>query len=83
MNSETVTVLLFARYAELLGTSAVRVPVAQAGTVGTVVDYLRQLPGGGQLPERLLVAVNMRQVGSGQSVSVGDEVAILPPMAGG
>lgn len=83
MGSDAVTVLLFARYRDLLGAPTISVPRAQAQTVGAVVSYLRSLPGGAALPEIPLVAVNMRRVGLDHRVEPADEVALLPPMAGG
>lgn len=83
MADVAITVLLFARYADLLGTTAIEIPSAEATTVGTIVDHLRSLPGGNMLPARPLVAVNMRQVDLDHRLRAGDEVAFLPPMAGG
>ena len=48
-----VQVRLFARYAELLGSSEVTVRLAAGGTVADVVHGVRALPGGGALPERM------------------------------
>ena len=55
----------------------------QIGTVGELVAHLRGLPGGNSLPERPFVAVNLQQAGFDQRLQLGDEVALLPPMAGG
>lgn len=80
----TVHVRFFARYAELAGreTADVRVPA-----VATVEDVLRQvretIPGAVALPQRPLTAVNLRQVNLHAAVRDGDEVALLPPLAGG
>jgi molybdopterin converting factor small subunit len=41
------------------------------------------LPGGARLPERPLVAVNRRHARLDAVLVEGDEVALLPPMAGG
>jgi len=79
----SVSVLLFARYADLLGASRVDVPVGDAGTIDMIVRYLRGLPGGAALPERPFVVVNQEQVDPDYRLRVGDEVALLPPMAGG
>ena len=81
--SQGVTVLLFARYADLLGQSTLEVPARDAESVATIVAYVRSLPGGGVLPARPLVAVNLRQVDLEYRPQPGDEVAFLPPMAGG
>ncbi len=79
----SVTVLLFARYADLLGASRVEVPGAAAGDLGQIVAYLRALPGGNALPDQPLVAVNMEQASFDYCPQAGDEIAVLPPMAGG
>jgi molybdopterin converting factor small subunit len=80
---ESIRVLLFARYAELLG--ADRVELASRGplTVADVVERVRALPGGAALPPALLCAVNLRQATGSDIVAPGDEVALLPPLAGG
>lgn len=78
-----VQVLLFARYAELLGASAVTIHLRPGGTVADVVDGVRALPGGAALPERVLVARGVEQVGYDQLVGAADELAFLPPMSGG
>ena len=53
-------------------------------TVGDVVRLVReQLPGAGAIPERPLAAVNLKHVRLDAPVQDGDEVALLPPIAGG
>jgi len=42
-----------------------------------------QVPGAGDIPERPLAAVNLRHARLDASVQDGDEVALLPPIAGG
>ncbi len=79
----SVQVLLFARYAELLGTSGLAVSLERVATVGELVAYLQTLPGGNSLPERPFVAVNLKQTGFEHRLEGGDEIALLPPMAGG
>jgi molybdopterin converting factor small subunit len=74
---------LFARYAEVLGAEVVTLPAAGVATVGDVLDRLGQLPGGGGLGSAALVAVNLRQARRSDPVVPGDEIAILPPLAGG
>ena len=78
-----VRVLLFARYADLLGNGEVSVPLPEPPTVALVIQAVRALPGGHALPARPLVAVNARQARDADLVAAGDEVAFLPPMAGG
>ena len=79
----SIRVLLFARYADLLGLQTASLPFEAAGSVGAVIRYLRDLPGGQHLPATPLVAVNHRQVRGDHRLAPGDEVALLPPMAGG
>ncbi len=79
----TFPVLLFASYADAFGGRSVNVPVALPCTVAEVVQAMRQLPGGEQLPERPLVAVNHAYARPDSAVTAGDEVAIIPPVAGG
>jgi molybdopterin converting factor small subunit len=80
----TVTVRFFARYAELAGCESAAVAVPSPATVEDVVRRVREtLPGARQLPDRPLAAVNMRQAKLDAAVQDGDEVALLPPIAGG
>ncbi|MBS1241431.1 MAG: thiamine protein [Gemmatimonadetes bacterium] len=78
-----VRVLLFARYAELLGATALSLDLPAGSTVRDAVESLRRLPGGGALPGQLLVARNLEQVPAGTILAAGDELALLPPMSGG
>jgi len=80
----TIRVRLFARYAELVGRAEAAVSVSLPATVDDVVRRLRdEFPGARELPERPLAAVNLRQVKLDARVKDGDEVALLPPIAGG
>jgi len=80
----TIRVRFFARYAELVGRAEAAVAVPLPATVGDVVRSVReQVPGAGDIPERPLAAVNLRHARLDASVQDGDEVALLPPIAGG
>lgn len=81
--SGRISVLLFARYAELLGASSVSVELAPGATIADVVAGVRALPGGDQLPDRPLCARNLAMARFEDVVTPGDELALLPPMAGG
>jgi len=77
-------VRFFARYAEMVGRREAAVVVALPATVGEVVRRVREeLPGARDLPERPLTAVNLKHVKLEATVQDGDEVALLPPIAGG
>ena len=74
----------FALYAELVGAEERELSVALPATVADVVRLARdEIPGAAALPERPLAAVNLRHVRLDAPVADGDEVALLPPLAGG
>lgn len=79
----TIRVLLFARYAELLGADRLELPAGGLVTAGDVLARIRSLPGGAGIGESTLMAVNLRQAAPGTRIAPGDEVAVLPPLAGG
>ena len=79
----TVTVLLFASYADALGRSTVEVAVPTGSTVAEVIAAVAELPNADCLPASPLVAVNQRYAARDQSIQPGDEVALIPPVAGG
>lgn len=79
----TVRVLLFASYADTLGFDSVELGLTPPATVADVLDRLRALPGGDRLPPKPLCALNLTHVSSDTPLSGGDELAVLPPLAGG
>lgn len=79
----TVQVLLFARFAELLGAERLTLGLPRPASLQSVLDRLRALPGGAGLPPRPLLARNQTQAPPETLLENGDEVAVLPPLAGG
>jgi len=79
----TVTVLLFASYAEALGGCWITNKKAGDATVADVISNLRAHPGADRLPPMPLVAVNQQYADAHALVRDGDEVALIPPVAGG
>ena len=79
----TVTVRLFASYAESLGKSEVEMTVHDGATVADVVRSLTETSGTSRLPPSPLVAVNCVYATQSTRLRNGDEVAIIPPVAGG
>jgi len=79
----TVRVLLFASYADALGAPEVVVELPSGARVRDVLETVRQMAKGRRVPEKPLVAVNQRYAKEDQPVSASDEVAIIPPVAGG
>lgn len=78
-----LTVLLFASYAEALGTARLELTVPERTVVGELVERLRTVAGPGRLPPRPLVAVNRRYAAYDHPLTASDEVAVIPPVAGG
>jgi len=79
-----VSVRFFARYAELAGCTWSAVNVETPATVADVIARVREVfPGTKGLPPQPLAALNQRQVRLDAMVNEGDEVALLPPLAGG
>ena len=79
----TVTVQLFASYADILGAPTVEVPLTPGTTVQDLVQRLRSLPGASALPPAPRVAVNRAFATAEQLIAPSDEVALIPPVAGG
>jgi len=79
----TVRVLLFASYADVLGSATLDVDVPDEATVGDVLASVRALPGTERLPPAPLMVVNQRYATAATRVGRNDEVAIIPPVAGG
>lgn len=79
----TVTVLLFASWAEALQTERLELELRSAPTVGDALAAVgARLPAGRTLPKPL-VAVNQEYAEAATVLAAGDEVAIIPPVAGG
>ena len=75
---------LFARYAEVLGTEEVVLELPGSPRVADAVARVRAaVPNGHLLPERPLVALNQAHVLPSHQLRDGDELAFLPPLAGG
>lgn len=77
-------VLFFASYRELVGAPSVTVSLEPGATVADLVQAVRGRGDGfARLPAHPAVAVNRSVVPHGQPLGAGDEVAFLPPVAGG
>jgi molybdopterin converting factor subunit 1 len=78
----TLTVLLFASYADALGRSTLELDLPSGTTVEGLLERVRGMAPATALPHAL-VAVNQAYAAPGQLVAPGDEIAIIPPVAGG
>lgn len=78
-----VRVLLFASYADAVGMPELSLDVPAGTRVGEIVERVRQMAGQRALPPVPMVAINARYATVDAPVAEGDEVAIIPPVAGG
>ncbi|HEV2148158.1 MAG TPA: molybdopterin converting factor subunit 1 [Longimicrobiaceae bacterium] len=80
----TVRSLFFATYRDLAGAEELEVELPAAATVRDLVRELRAArPGLAALPDSPAVAVNLEYAPLSTPLSDGDEVAFIPPVAGG
>lgn len=79
----TIRVLLFASYADAIGASQVDVDVPAGARVSDVLERVKAMAAGKRIPTRPMVAVNQRYAREDQPIGASDEVAIIPPVAGG
>lgn len=77
-----LNVLLFASYADAFGTTSLPLELPDGATVEELLGHVRALRPETALP-RALVAVNQEYARPGQRLHPSDEVALIPPVAGG
>jgi molybdopterin converting factor subunit 1 len=78
----TVTVLLFASFADILGRSRLEITIPPGATVGDTVAQVRAAAAD-RLPPAPMVAVNEEYARYDRVLVPGDELALIPPVAGG
>ena len=78
-----ITVRFFASYADRLGLAQTELALDQGSRVSDLLASVAQLPGAQSLPRNPLVAVNQVFAGPDTRLDAGDEVAVIPPVAGG
>lgn len=76
-----IPVRLFAAYADAVGASQTTISVPEPATVGAVRAAVSALSPA--LPLRPIIAVNEEYATDDVTISDGDEVAVIPPVAGG
>ncbi len=74
--------LLFASYADAFGSTEVPLLLVVGSTVGDALAALRARSPAA-IPARPLVARNERYARYDEVLSHGDEIAVIPPVAGG
>jgi molybdopterin converting factor subunit 1 len=78
-----VRLLLFAQYRDLAGHEELEIELPANATAADLVNRLREDPKLRALPARPAVAVNRTYASLHERLNDGDEVALLPPVAGG
>lgn len=78
-----VRLLFFASYAEVFGRGEQIMELPEGATVADCVAELRKEPAAARVPPNPAVAVNQRYVKLDARLTEGDEVALIPPVAGG
>ena len=80
----SVNALFFAAYRDLLGTGALTVELGEGATVADLVAELRSRGGPfSALPSEPAIAVNRTYAFLDEPHGSNDEVAFIPPVAGG
>jgi molybdopterin converting factor subunit 1 len=79
----TVTVQLFASCAEAFGAASLEIPIEPGATVADLVRRIRALPAGQSLPDSARIAVNRKFASPDKLIGNTDEIAVIPPVAGG
>ena len=75
--------LFFASYRDLVGAEEIELDLPEGSTVSELVHQVRSRPGAEAIPEVPVVAVNREYASTDTVLSDGDEVAFIPPVAGG
>lgn len=83
MGQIRVDLLFFALYRDMTGTAERSVNVPPGTVVAELVRIVRALPGCERLPAEPVVAVNQEYAALDTVIYDNDEVAFLPPVAGG
>ena len=78
-----VRTLLFATYREMAGAETLEIELPAGSTAADLVTRLRSTAGLDRLPAEPALAVNQVYASLETPLSDGDEVALLPPVAGG
>jgi molybdopterin converting factor subunit 1 len=78
-----VRLLLFAMYAEAFGQDELALDLPEGSSAGDALAAVLARPGAERLPPSPLIAVNQRYAKPGVPLHDGDEVALIPPVAGG
>jgi molybdopterin converting factor subunit 1 len=83
MSGIGVRVRLFASYAEAAGRGELDLRLPDGATAADCLAAVREQPWAAKLPPAPALAVNQRYAKGDVALRDGDEVALIPPVAGG
>jgi molybdopterin converting factor subunit 1 len=78
-----IRVRLFASYAEAVGRDEIAIELPAGARLADALQAVRASVGTTRLPPMPLLALNLRYAKPDSPLSDGDEVALIPPVAGG
>ncbi len=79
-----IQLLFFALYRDMAGVETLEIEVPAGSTARGLVGLVRERGGGlARLPAEPVVAINREYASLDAHLSDGDELALLPPVAGG
>ncbi len=79
-----ITCLIFGKYAEVVGTDKTEFELPEGASLVDAIQELRDtLPNGSRIPASTMVAINQVHALPTRILEEGDELALLPPLAGG
>ena len=78
-----VTVLFFAVFRDFAGTDQAEFELPQGSSVAQLIEAVSDHLGADSVPSNVAVAVNQEYVPHSTTLEDGDEVALIPPVAGG
>ena len=78
-----ITVRFFASNADSLGLARTQLALESGSRVSDLLASVARLPGAASLPKNPRVAVNQIFAEADTLLKTGDEVALIPPVAGG
>lgn len=78
-----VICLFFAAYRDLFGAEEIAFELPAGSTLGALIEEVRARAGDSVLPRQLVAAVNREYASVETVLHDGDEVAFIPPVAGG
>ncbi|HEX6309126.1 MAG TPA: MoaD/ThiS family protein [Longimicrobiales bacterium] len=79
-----VRIVLLAAYRDMAGASELEVELPAQSTAADAIARLRRASTqAARLPERPVIAVNQEWASLDSTLCDGDEIALLPPVAGG